>query len=140
MTTQPQTISRQTLARDYRAAMAGKLDPNRVEAAARKLESTTASHPVTVSINGTQLKITVKGGETFVGEISGVSGPASAPGELYTGDINALYANTRSYEWQGTAVYLSFLFFDANGNLLGNCQVSAVSVMVGIGGGPGRWS
>jgi hypothetical protein len=61
-------------------------------------------------------------------------------GDVYTDHLPNLYANTVSFEFQGTNVYLSILFFDGNSNLLGNFQARAVSTVTGIGGGSGHWS
>ena len=51
-----------------------------------------------------------------------------------------LYANTVCFEFQGTPVFFSILFFDSSSNLLGHFEAGAVSTVIGAGGGKGHWS
>jgi hypothetical protein len=57
---------------------------------------------------------------------------------VYTDDLQRLYRETTRFEFQGTPVYLSILFFNDN-NLLGHFQAGAISTVTGIGGGGGNW-
>ncbi len=89
-----------------------------------------------------KFQVNVTGGESFNGNAGGISTPGGGAlfGDVYTDNLPNLYANTVSFEFQGTNVYLSILFFDGNSNLLGNFQAGAVSTVTGIGGGSGHWS
>jgi Rhodococcus equi virulence-associated protein len=86
--------------------------------------------------------VNVTKGKSFNGNAGGVSSPGGGAlfGDVYTDNIDNLYANTVSFEFQVTPVYLSILFFDGNSNLLGHFQSGAVSIVTGIGGGTGHWS
>ncbi len=84
----------------------------------------------------------VTGGQSFRGDAGGASTPGGGAlfGNIYTDDIAALYANTVSFEFQSTPVYLSICFFDSDSHLLGTFQCGAISTVVGVGGGTGSWS
>ena len=61
-------------------------------------------------------------------------------GDVYTNDLERLYSDTVSFEFQATPVYTSLLFFDKHSNLLGHFQAGSVSIVTGIGGGSGSWT
>jgi hypothetical protein len=99
----------------------------------------TTAYPATIRVADGKLQVKVTGGETFTGNGGGISIPPS-PGDVYTDNIANLYANTVSFQFQATAVYLSILFFDGSSNLLGSFQGGAVSTVTATGGGKGHWS
>ncbi|HWM92905.1 MAG TPA: VapA/VapB family virulence-associated protein [Thermoanaerobaculia bacterium] len=146
MDTATASVSRQTIVEDFRAAMSGKLEQDKIEAAATALTAAAASYPAEGSVSSLifylQFQVNIKNGKTFDGKAGGVSSPGGGylKGDVYTDDLNRLYRDTRSFEFQGTPVYLSILFFDGNSNLLGHFQAGAVSTVIGIGGGSGSWS
>lgn len=141
-------VSKEIVAHDFRVAMHGKMDKDKMDAAIAALSATTASYPANGSVASFifylqfQVTITSPGGKQFNGKAGGLSTPGGGAlfGDVYTDDLNALYSNTVSFEFQGTPVYLSILFFDGNSNLLGHFQSGAVSTVTGIGGGTGSWS
>jgi hypothetical protein len=127
--------------------MHGKVADADLDQVVNDLMTTTASYPASGSVASAifylKFQVQVKnGGKTFNGDAGGVSFPGGGAlfGDVYTDNINALYANTVSFEFQGTPVYLSILFFDNKSKLLGHFQAGAVSTVIGIGGGKGSWS
>jgi len=135
------------VAHDFRTAMHGKVADADLDQVVNDLMTTTASYPATGSVASfifyLKFQVQVKnGGKTFNGNAGGLSSPGGGAliGDVYTDDINALYANTVSFEFQGTPVYLSMLFFDNKSKLLGHFQAGAVSTVLGFGGGKGSWS
>lgn len=141
-------ISREMIARDFKAAMSGKLEKEKIDAVAASLAAPMTSYPANGSVASLifylKFQVVVKGtgGKTFDGHAGGVSTPGGGAliGDVYTDDINRLYRDTVSFEFQATPVYTSLLFFDSNSNLLGHFQAGAVSIVSGIGGGSGKWS
>jgi hypothetical protein len=141
-------VSKEIVAHDFTVATHGKLDEDKIDAAVKSLSTTTTSYPCTGSVASLifylkfQITITPAGGKVFNGNAGGVSSPGGGAlfGDVYTDDLNRLYSNTVSFEFQGTPVYLSILFFDGNSNLLGHAQCGAVSTVLGVGGGTGSWS
>lgn len=84
----------------------------------------------------------VKGGKTFKGDAGGVSGPGGGGfwGTLYTDDIQRLYRDTISFQYNVQTAYLNINFFDRNSKFLGHIQAGGVSTLVvGVGGGSGSW-
>lgn len=79
---------------------------------------------------------------TFNGNAGGIAIPG---GGVYFGDIylnntvDNLFANTVSFAFTATPVYLAVMFFDSSSNLLGHFQSGGVSVVSGTGGGSGSW-
>jgi hypothetical protein len=78
----------------------------------------------------------------FTGNAGGVGTPGGGAltGYIWTDDLQTLYANTVSFEYQTTLVATNINFFDGNSNLLGYFVGGAVSTVNGIGGGSGSWS
>lgn len=138
--------NKDTIAHNFTNSVNGKLDKQKIDAAVASLKSTTTSYPAKGSVASfifyLQFQVTVTGGKTFNGKAGGVSSPGGGAlfGDVYTDDINKLYRDTVSFEFQSTPVYLSILFFDGHSNLLGHFQSGAVSTVAGIGGGSGSWS
>ncbi len=138
-------VNSDIIAHDFRTALTGKMPQAQLDAAVTKLTTDTAyaaTGSVASLIFYLQFQVNVSGGKSFNGKAGGVSTPGGGAliGTVYTDDINALYANTVSFEFQGTPVYLSILFFDGNSNLLGHFQAGAISTVTGVGGGSGSWS
>lgn len=88
------------------------------------------------------LTLTVDGGEQFQGYAGGVSFPGGAAvwGTLFTDDIQRLYDQTASFQFNAVGPYLNVNFFDRHGTLLGHAQLGGVSSVIGIGGGSGTWT
>ena len=135
-----------TVAHDFRSSVHGKLEQSKVDAAVAALAAATTTYPANGSVASLifylRFKVDVKGGKSFTGNAGGITTPGGGAlfGDVYTDDINKLYSNTVSFEFQGTPLYLSILFFDESSNLLGHFQSGAVSTVLGIGGGSGTWS
>lgn len=140
------TVDRATIAHEFAAHLDGKLEPEKIEAAVQALQATTTSYPANGSVASfifyLQFQVNVTGGKSFDGKAGGVSTPGGGAliGDVYTDDIDRLYSDTVSFEFQGTSVYTSLLFFDSSSNLLGHFQAGSVSTVNGIGGGSGHWS
>jgi hypothetical protein len=139
-------VTPRAIANDFRDAMKGKLADEHVEAAVSALLSTTSRYPATGSVASLifylKFQVNITGGKSFNGNAGGASTPGGGAlfGDVYTDDLARLYSDTVSFEFQGTPVYLSLLFFDKNSKLLGHFQAGAVSTVTGIGGGSGKWS
>ena len=145
MTSEIEVTSR-AIAADFRDAMKGKLADEHIDAAVNTLLATTSRYPATGSVASLifylKFQVNITGGKSFNGNAGGASTPGGGAlfGDVYTDDLNRLYSDTVSFEFQGTPVYLSILFFDRNSKLLGHFQAGAVSTVTGIGGGSGKWS
>ncbi len=136
----------QAVARDFAERAKGKLTQPQIDSIVKSLKADTGVYPATGSVARLvfylKFQVSVKGGETFNGNAGGASTPGGGAlfGDVYTDNLANLYANTVSFEFQGTPVYLSILFFDSHSNLLGHFQSGAVSTVAGVGGGKGHWS
>lgn len=131
-------VTKQLVAQDFAANAKGKLTQAQIDSISKSLLANTTPYPATISVADGKLQVKVTGGETFTGNAVGISIPPS-PGDVYTDNIANLYANTVSFQYQATAVYLSILFFDGGSNLLGSFQGGAVPTVT-AGGGKGHWS
>jgi len=134
------------IAQEFASHAAGKLEQPQISAVTTALKQQTSSYSANGSVASfifyLQFDVTVKGGKTFKGQAGGVSSPGGGAlfGDVYTDNLQKLYSDTHSFEFQSTPVYLSILFFDKNHKLLGHFQCGAVSTVAGIGGGKGSWS
>jgi hypothetical protein len=139
-------VDKKHIAQEFATRAKGKLEAAKVDAITKTMLATTTSYPANGAVASMifylKFGVTIKGGESFNGNAGGLSTPGGGAlfGDVYTDDLAALYANTVSFEFQATPVYLSILFFDGNSNLLGHFQSGAVSIVTGIGGGSGHWS
>jgi len=139
-------IDKEAIARDMAQALEGKMDQAKIDAAVQRLKSFSTSYGASGSVWSAVLymgfEVTINGGETFKGKAWGISLPGGGAffGSVFTDDINALYANTETFQFNGTAAWLNINFFDGHGNLLGNLQAGAVSTVLGMSGGSGSWS
>jgi hypothetical protein len=142
----PATASADAIAKDFRDDMQGKLDDDKIEAAAAKLAATTTAYPANGSVASfifyLRFRVDVSGGKSFQGDAGGITTPGGGAlfGDVYTDDINRLYSDTHSFQFTATPVYTALLFFDSHSNLLGHFQAGAVSIVAGTGGGTGGWS
>jgi len=145
MNSQP-AVSKEIIAHDFRNTLHGKMEDAQLAKATNAILTATNSYSATGSVASLifylQFQVSIKGGKTFNGKAGGVSSPGGGAlfGDIYTDDLNALYANTVSFSFQSTPVYLSIQFFDKHSNLLGHFQSGAVSTVAGVGGGSGDWS
>ncbi|HEY0603385.1 MAG TPA: VapA/VapB family virulence-associated protein [Herpetosiphonaceae bacterium] len=135
------------VAHDFLVAMHGKLEQTQIDAAIAALKADMAAYPATITFTNlvfyTVIEVAITGGETFRGTMGGLTTPgggAAFGATVYTDDIDALYANTVTFQINVTPVYLSILFFDAQNNLLGSCQAGGIFTTIGVGGGKGEWS
>tara|TARA_R110002020_G_scaffold187119_6_gene385263 strand:+ start:2067 stop:2504 length:438 start_codon:yes stop_codon:yes gene_type:complete len=141
----PQVIDRKLIAHDFRVAMDNKLEPEQIDGVAEALMSSTKSYPATGSVASLifylKFQVNITDGKSFNGHAGGASSPGGGAlfGDVYTDDLDRLYRDTVSFEFQATPVYLSVLFFDSHSKLLGHFQSGAVSIVTGIGGGKGSW-
>ena len=141
-----EVVSKDTIANDFSNRWEGKLEQEKIDTALRSIQAAQASYPahgaIVSMIFYLKFQVTVDGGKAFNGNAGGASTPGGGAlfGDVYTDDIDALYNNTVSFEFNSTPVYLSVLFFDGNSTLLGHFQCGAVSTVAGIGGGSGSWS
>src|SRR5437773_1453682 len=99
-----ETASKQMIANDFGTTWEGKLDQDKIEAAARSIQAADTPYPAHGSVVSRVFyliwKLTVDGGKTFTGEAGGDGDPGdwSFVGDVYTSDIDALYSNTVSFE------------------------------------------
>ena len=142
-------VKPEIIAHDFRTAMHAKLSEADIHKVVSALTNsvTQASYPATGSVASLifymKFQVQIKnGGKTFNGHAGSIGSPGGGAliGDVYTDDINRLYRDTVSFEFQATPVYLSILYFDGSSNLLGHFQAGAVSTVGGVGGGSGSWS
>ncbi|MBL0888741.1 VapA/VapB family virulence-associated protein [Myceligenerans indicum] len=140
-------VDRNRIAEEFATRMAGRLDQAKIDAAVRLIRATSTSYPADGSLASMifYLKVWVNiknGGKEFEGDCGGVGTPGGGAlfGDVYTDDLNRLYAETETFELNAASVYTSIVFFDGDGNALGNFQSGSVSTVAGIFGGKGSWS
>ena len=144
MTTQ--TIGPEQLASDFETMMKGKMEDDALASAVKSIATTTQKYGAHGSIASLlfymKIQVAVKGGKTFNGNAGGIAFPGGGAnfGDVYTSDLNKLYAETESFAFTSTPVYFAVYFFDKNHNSLGTYQSGAVSTASGAGGGSGSWS
>lgn len=155
MATVEQPDNRSIIAGDFAKQFAGKLPPEAIASAVAVIRgapkgaqaSSTSSYPANGSIASVVIwmkcQCTIKNdGKTFDGDSWGISFPGGGAlfGDVYTSDLSALFANTKTFALAATSVYTSFTFFDGHANALGSFQAGSVSTVNGTGGGDGSWS
>ncbi|MFC0184085.1 VapA/VapB family virulence-associated protein [Pseudarcicella hirudinis] len=59
---------------------------------------------------------------------------------MYTNNLDLLYADTVSFLFVATPVYIALYFYDSSSQLLGYFTGAAISLTSGSGGGEGSWS
>ncbi len=140
------TVSKEILAHDTLVALNGKLEPAKLDAARAAVLAPATAYPATGSVASLifylKFQINISGGKSFNGNAGGASTPGGGflAGDVYTDDINRLYAKTVSFFFTATPVYTALYFYDSDSNLLGHFQGGAVSIITGTGGGSGSWS
>ena len=147
METSKTAVNRETVANDYAQAMKGKLDDAKVAkaVAAIKADDVTgyaANGSIASLIFYVKVQLTITStGNTFNGNAGGIFTPGGGAlfGTVYTSDLNALIQNTTSFQITSTPVYLSIIFWDENGNVLGTWQAGGISTVLGTGGGSGSF-
>jgi hypothetical protein len=79
--------------------------------------------------------------KTFTGNAGGISSPGGGAlfGTVFTKDIELLYAETRSFQFNASPVMLNVNFFGKGSKFLGNFMSGGVSTVGGTGGGSGHW-
>lgn len=141
-----QQVDKSIVAHDFHVAVQGKMEDQSIASAKNSIAATTSSYGANGSVASMifylKFQVGIKGGKTFNGDAGGISSPGGGAlfGDVYTDDINNLYANTVSFQFNCTPVYTSLLFFDKHSNLLGHFQSGSVSTVLGTGGGSGKWS
>jgi hypothetical protein len=139
-------INPEIIAEDFRSAMQGKLPEDKISSNVEALLAPQTAYPENGSIVSfivyLQFQVNITNGKSFNGKAGGLATPGGGAlfGNVYTDDINRLYANTVSFAFTATQVYLAIYFFDGNSNQLGTFQSGAVSTVFGPGGGTGSWS
>ncbi len=145
MSTTP-TIDHAEIAAGFKASVEGKMPADQLQSATTAMQAAATGYAANGSIASLlfymQVQVQIKGGKTFDGKAGGIGFPGGGAlfGTVYTDNINALYANTKSFAFQATPVYFAVEFFDGNHNYLGTFQAGAVSIVTGTGGGSGHWS
>ncbi|WAC01286.1 VapA/VapB family virulence-associated protein [Lacinutrix neustonica] len=134
------------IAHDFVTKNTGVLDQEKIDAAVKTITAETQSYPANGSVASfifyLKFQVNITGGKSFNGNAGGASTPGGGAliGDVYTSDINRLYKDTKSFQFNATPVYTSIIFFDGSSNVLGTFQAGAVSTVAGIGGGSGSWS
>jgi hypothetical protein len=142
---QAKTISPDILAHDYTNMIGAALKPAQLAANIKSLAAAT-SYPANGSIASivfwTQVSCDVTGGKSFLGKAWGIGTPGGGAliGDVYTDDINKLYADTTDFIVTPLPVYTAIYFKDKNGSLLGHFQAGSVSTVAGTFGGSGKWT
>lgn len=136
-------VSNEILAHDFETSAYGKLDNKIIKETKKFLLNLdgTPSYQCNGSVVGVLFYFHFSGnvtnGKTFTGNAGGIGsvGAGALMGDIYTNDLPGLYANTVAFQFTGTPVYFSIIFFDKNHNALGTWQCGAVSIVIGTGGG-----
>jgi hypothetical protein len=74
------------------------------------------------------------------GGISGMFGTYSSVGDVYTSDIENLFASTKTLMYVFTPIYCSVIWFDSSHTSIGSFQGTGFTLLAGSGGGTGSWS
>ena len=141
------TVSGEQISQDLSSLLQGKVHQDAINSSVQVLSSSSntsygAKGSIASLVIWMKCQCTVTGGKTFDGSAWGISVPGGGAlfGDVYTSDINALYANTVSFTLVCTPVYTTFIFNDVHGNALGSFQAGSISTVSGTGGGSGSWS
>ena len=136
----------QEMAASAEAWLRGKLPNEEVDKAVNALRSQKAADKI--SMGGSVIcaifywRIHLEGhGHYYNGNAGGIGGfgAASTNGDIYTDDINRLYAEAYSFQFNSAAVYLNVNFFNRNSQFLGHYHGGGVGTCIGSGGGTGSW-
>lgn len=141
-------------AREFANSMAGLLEQDQIKAITADIMGTAAAdqYPAKCTIISAifylrfTIEVTTDRGyghvlKTFTGNAGGVSSPGGGVmfGTVFTKDLNRLYAETVSFQFNASPVMLNVNFFSKGHALLGNFMSGGVSTVGGTGGGTGRW-
>lgn len=138
--------SQAVLAKNLKNSLQGVLEKDKLEATESAFLSTQTAYPANGSVASFifyfVFQVTVKSGKQFNGKGGGISTPGGGAlfGDVYTDDIERLYRDTVSFQFNCTPVYTNLNFFDKHSNFLGSFQSGSVSTVTGTGGGNGSWS
>ncbi|HEX8240117.1 MAG TPA: VapA/VapB family virulence-associated protein [Allosphingosinicella sp.] len=144
-------VDREQMASDFAETFKDKLPQETIESATAHLRSApqaaaantaySATGSVASLVIWTKCQCSIKGGKTFDGSVWGVTFPGGGAlfGDVYTDDVNALYAKTTNFVLIAAYAYTTFIFLDEHGNALGSFQAGSVSTVGGQGGGSGHW-
>ncbi|KAA9333501.1 VapA/VapB family virulence-associated protein [Hymenobacter busanensis] len=139
------SINKEQVAEDFRAAMEGVLEPEDLNAAVHTILTTTKHYPAKGNVVSLafymQFQVYIDGGKTFNGKGGALSSPGAGAlyGAVYTSDLDRLYRDTTSIQFNVAEEYTNINFFDRFSNLLGSFHSGSVSTVNGIGGGTGSW-
>ncbi|MGW7366962.1 VapA/VapB family virulence-associated protein [Streptomyces sp. NPDC054841] len=139
-------VSPDIIANDFATSMHGIMEQPEIDAAVEALRSLATRYPATGKVASaifyTRWGVTVKNGKTFTGNAGGIgsAGGGALFGDIYTDDIDALYRDTVSFQYNATALYVNVNFFNKSHKLLGHFEAGAVSTVLGTGGGKGSWA
>ena len=123
----------------------GKIDDQEVEKTLKAIRNPAAAYStggsVLCAVFYWRIWLTLRG-TNFYGNAGGIGGlgGGSTNGDIYTDDINKLFRETVSFQFNSAFVYLNVNFFNAHSQLLGNYQGGGVGICGGTGGGSGYWS
>ncbi|QEN89292.1 VapA/VapB family virulence-associated protein [Labrys sp. KNU-23] len=141
-------------AREFANSMAGLLAQDQINAATADMLGAAAAnqYPAKCSIISAifylrfTIEVTADRGygrvlKTFTGNAGGISSPGGGAlfGTVFTNDINRLYAETVSFQFNSSPVMLNVNFFSKGHAFLGNYMSGGVSTVGGTGGGSGHW-
>ncbi|KAI5058776.1 hypothetical protein GOP47_0026946, partial [Adiantum capillus-veneris] len=141
-------VSKEVLCNDLRVALHGKVDEDTLKASVLSMQRASSQFFVSGGLVSAIFYVTLglsgrgSASKKFEGRGGGLFTPGggSIIGTLFTDDVDKLYANTATFQFNSTPVYFNINFFDGSSNLLGHVQAGAVSIVTGIGGGRGQWS
>lgn len=143
------TVSKEIIARDFVLAAHGKMDNDRIDAVVESLVSTTPAYYAKGNFQSIvfylhcHIIIPSQNAMQFNGNAGGITGIGGGIifGDVYTNDLDRLFSNTISFQYNILSVYTTLLFFDAYSNLLGHFQSGGFSTTgLGTGGGSGGWT
>jgi hypothetical protein len=141
-------VTHEAFAKDLAELLKGKLDDDKLAAAAANVSAATTAYPAAawfvsfVFYLHCECQVT---GETprFRGNAGGIWSPTVGAGgyfgNLYTDDKDKLYKQTASFEVHSAIVYCGMTFWDSNSTLLGHFESGGIGA-IGVGGGTGKWS
>lgn len=145
--TTPTPIDRHMIARDFREMAKGKLQAAQIDSIAEALVANVAKYPANGAITSLgiwvpKIQVNINNGKSFNGSGSGLLtlGGGVLIGDVYTPDINKLYADAVGWWGVFTNVYAAVQFVDNSGNQVGTFQAGAVSTVTGHASGTGHWS
>ena len=133
------------VAKELAAALQGKLPQDKLDAAVAALKAPATTYPcistIICLIFYMRVAVAITGGKSFSGNAGGICLPpgGTGGGDVYTNDINKLYADTASFALVTAAAYLHVSFFDKDHNLLGTAECGG-AYTAGATGGTGSWS